>query len=75
MALIILAPVVCRRLPAIPIESVIDSIGPAGHRENNAIRRNRCTGIKVRRAEIVEVEVIIGAVVPVMVPDAHIRSE
>jgi hypothetical protein len=75
MALTVLAAIIRRRLPTIPIESIVDSIGPAVHRDHNAIRRNRGTGIKVGRSVIMEVHVI-GANVPVMaMVDLHIRGE
>jgi hypothetical protein len=61
MAPTVLAPVVCRRLSAMPIEPVIDSIGPAGYRVNNPIGRNVGSGIEVGRAEIVQVYLILTA--------------
>jgi hypothetical protein len=72
----ILTSVICRRLPAIPIETVIDSIWPTRHWENNTIGRNGRTGIKIRRAVVVEEDVfIIRVSVPLVVPDVHFRGE
>ena len=76
MAPAILTSVICRRLPAIPIESVVDSIWLTRHWENNTIGRNARTRIKIGRAVVVEEDVfIIRVSVPLVVPDVHFRGE
>ena len=71
----ILAAVTGRRLSAMPIEPVIDAIGLARHGVNDAIRRNVGAGIKIRRAVIVEIDVVIAAGVTVMVMGIHVGRE
>ena len=71
----ILAPVTCGRLSAMAIEAVIDAIGLARHGVNHAIRRNVGAGIKIRRAVIVEVDVLIAACVMVTVMGIHVGRE
>ena len=71
----ILAAVMCRRLPAMPDEPVIDTIGPTRHRNDNTIGRNRCAGIEIGRAVIVEKHIVRPGRVPVMMPDVHVRGE
>jgi hypothetical protein len=76
MATTVLASVICRRLLAVPAESVIDSVWLPRYRENNAIGRDRCAGIEVGRPVIVK-EDVLSARMPVVVTvgDVHVRSE
>ena len=76
MALAILAPVVCRRLPAKPIEAIIDPVGTTGHRVHHAVGPSRRSRIKVRRAEIVQVDAVGAVGVAMMVvTDAHVGGK
>jgi hypothetical protein len=71
----VLSPIICRRLAAITIEPVIDAIGLARHGVDDTIGWNVGAGIKVRRPEIVKVDIVIAAGVMVMVPDIHVSRE
>ena len=57
----VLAAVIRGRLPAMPTETVIDSVGRAVHGIDHAIRRNVGAGIKVGRAVIVQVDFVDAA--------------
>jgi hypothetical protein len=70
----VLASVICRRLPAIAVETVIDSIGPAGYRIHDTIGGDGGAGIKVRRPVIMEIE-FVRAGVPVAVGDILVRGK
>jgi hypothetical protein len=70
----VLASVICRRLTAIPVEPVIDSVRPAVYWINHTIGRNECAGIKVGRPVIVEIE-FVRARVPMAVRDILVGGE
>ncbi len=55
----ILANVVGGRLSAMPVETVVDSIGTAGHGVNDTIGRNVRAGIEVGRSVIVQIDFIL----------------
>lgn len=71
----VLAPIACRRLSAMAIESIIDAIGLARHGVDDTVGGNVGAGIKVRRPVIVKIDVVIAAGVMVMVPDIHVSRE
>jgi hypothetical protein len=75
MAPTVLPPVVCRGLLAIPAEPVIDPVGLAVHRINHAIRWNHGAGIKIRRAVIMQIDILGGVTMVVMVANRHVGSK
>ena len=75
----ILANVVCRRLLAIPAEPVIDTIASPPHGNDNTIGPGPCAGIEIARTIVVEKQAVrpdrVAVMVPMMVPEVHVRGE
>jgi hypothetical protein len=69
----VLATIIRGRLPAMPVETVIDAIRRAVDGMDHPIRWNVGAGIEIRRTIIVQVDFIGPAGMAMMVPDVHVR--